>query len=155
MVGYLRSCNISKKAVSTDGELIAVRAGIWRYNSCVDKGITVCPFHRYTYGICCKPPQRCGLPGHSPQSRSKPQRGMTVRMCEIAQLGWGKLCRIGTGKIKNRDFILIIVAHIHLTWSKYAATPIYINTYFPVHGTNNYSRMLEGEGGCAELQYGT
>ena len=105
VVGHLRSCNISEKAVSTEGELIALRAGIWRYNSCVDKGITVCPFHRYTYGICWKPPQRCGFPGHSPQSKSKPQRGMTARMCEIAQLGWGKLCRIGTGKIKNRDFM--------------------------------------------------
>ena len=74
VVGLLRFCNISEKAVSTEGELIAVRDGIWRYNSCVDKGITVCSFHRYAYGICWKPPQRCGLPGHSPQSRSKPQR---------------------------------------------------------------------------------
>ncbi|KAK3088999.1 hypothetical protein FSP39_000014 [Pinctada imbricata] len=56
-----------------------------------------CPQRRYNYGIGWRPSMKCGFPNHPVDSRCKPQRGMTAAMCEVAQLRWGFLCRVGTG----------------------------------------------------------
>lgn len=99
ILGPLRSCYLRERWVNSEGQLIANRARIWNYNLDLDQGITGCPNHRYNYGICWKSSQKCGFPVHPLCSECKPQRGMTIRMCVIIQLGLGTLCRIGTGEI--------------------------------------------------------
>ncbi|XP_061189183.1 uncharacterized protein LOC133197249 [Saccostrea echinata] len=97
IAGHLRACRVAEKSVRSEGELLCLRAGIWRWKEKTDLGITVCPAHRYMYGLGWKPRLKCDFFRHPSSSKSKAQRGMSARMCELAQLRWGVLCRIGTG----------------------------------------------------------
>ncbi|VDI84005.1 Hypothetical predicted protein [Mytilus galloprovincialis] len=98
ITGHLRYCKLGNNDILDEAELLCKRAGIWKWSSKTDRGATICPSHRHLYGIGWKPGLKCGFPGHPQFSKKgKPQRGMTVRMCELAQLRWGYLCRLGTG----------------------------------------------------------
>ena len=97
IVGHLRACNMGEKSVKSEGELLCLRAGIWKWRPETDHGISVCPAHRYQYGIGWRPKVRCGFVRHPTTSNSKAQRGMSAPMCEAVQLSWGTLCRVGTG----------------------------------------------------------
>ncbi|CAC5372568.1 unnamed protein product [Mytilus coruscus] len=98
ITGHLRYCKLGNNDILDEAELLCKRAGIWNWSSKTDRGATICPTHRHLYGIGWKPGLKCGFPGHLQSSKKgKPPRGMTVRMCELAQLRWGYLCRLGTG----------------------------------------------------------
>ncbi|CAC5361730.1 unnamed protein product [Mytilus coruscus] len=88
ITGHLWYCKLGSNDILDEAELLCKRAGIWNWSSKTDRGATICPT-QMSYGIGWKPGLKCGFPGH-PQSskKGKPQRGMTVRMCELAQLRW-------------------------------------------------------------------
>ena len=87
IVGYRRSCSLRGKFVDSKAELIAMRVGTRGYNENTDRGITICPYYRFSYGLCWKSQQKCGFPGYRTESKCKLQRGTTSRICKLAQLG--------------------------------------------------------------------
>jgi len=57
----------------SEADLISKRAGILHWTEELDHGITICPYHRYKYGIHYKPSQKCGFPEHPTPSNGKLQ----------------------------------------------------------------------------------
>ena len=94
---HLRKCKTRHSFVKNECDLVCLRAGIWNYDNHLDEGITICPFHRYTYGVGWHFSKMCRFFIHSEDTKAKAQIGMDRTMCMSAQLRWGVLHRVGTG----------------------------------------------------------
>ena len=92
---HLQHLNVSSSSVSSESELILLRAGYFEEQG---EGMTVCPKNRDILGLSWRPSRYCAHPLH-PSTKGKCGRGVSKKMCLEIMNRWDKLVRVGSGKV--------------------------------------------------------
>ena len=92
---HLQRLNVSSSSVSSESELILLRAGYFEEEG---EGMTVCPKHRDILGLSWRPSRFCAHPLH-PSTKGKCDRGVSKKMCLEIMNRWNKLVPVGSGKV--------------------------------------------------------
>ncbi|XP_061184851.1 uncharacterized protein LOC133192864 [Saccostrea echinata] len=89
---HLRQCSVSNSDIASEGQLIAVRCGLFE----VDLSLyTVCPFHRDNLGIAWHEKSTCQYPLH--EGRAKPYRRFTLQLSKLVFSHFALLVPVGSG----------------------------------------------------------
>ena len=91
---HLKNLKVSGKSVSSESELILLRAGHFNEQG---KGMTVCPKHRDLLGLNWRPSRFCSHPLHGSR-KGKCDRGVSKKISEEIMERWKKLVPVGSGK---------------------------------------------------------